>query len=275
MAVHSRDGRADRACALPARCFGARCFGHVPRVLGHGAVNMNRLRMVGRREATLVRDQCRARARGPCAWRLGREVHDRIEPGEGIELAPPLGRIAEQRNERRGDAIRRAVALEIFRHGILAEHEVCEDHGVDARHHAEQRRPPRPGCDRPPPSAPARARVPASRCRRPQARRARCGTRHISRPRRSRCGAAPASRRSRRVTCAAICGSVGSTRSSGPARSATLRDRRAEDRGQPADFAAAGCPAAPAPPAGRPAAARASSAFGRRSPIRSASGWPT
>ena len=35
------------------------------------------------------------------------------------------------------EPVRRAVALQIFGYGLLAEHQIGEDHGVDVRHQAE------------------------------------------------------------------------------------------------------------------------------------------
>src|SRR5712692_11210551 len=83
--------------------------------------------------------------RGSAARLRGCDLHDLIEPGEGLELAPALRPVAEQRKERGGEPLRNARVLQQFRHDVFAEHEVGEDH----RGHPDQ--PPRdcrlPACD--------------------------------------------------------------------------------------------------------------------------------
>ena len=72
-------------------------------------------------------------ARSALARRLSADVHDGVEPRESRALARPFGRLGEQRNEAGGDPIRRAFILQEFRYGILAQHQIGEDHGFERR----------------------------------------------------------------------------------------------------------------------------------------------
>ena len=61
---------------------------------------------------------------------------------EGLDLPPALGAVAKQRQQRIRQLLRRAILLDEFRHDILAEHQIGQDH----RRHRDQtprdRRPP-------------------------------------------------------------------------------------------------------------------------------------
>ena len=58
----------------------------------------------------------------------GADLHDAIEPGKSLDLPRPLRRVGKQRHKRVGEPLRRAIALQKFRHDVLADDEIGEDH---------------------------------------------------------------------------------------------------------------------------------------------------
>ena len=95
---------------------------------------------------------------GPGSRRLRSDLHDRIEPGKRLDLAPPLRRVSEQRQHRRCQIFSGASLLEEFRHHILAEHQIGE---YDRRAASKFRVPP-PCLHRTTPCKPPTIGTPAS-----------------------------------------------------------------------------------------------------------------
>src|SRR3712207_6022738 len=54
------------------------------------------------------------------ARRLVSDPHQRVEAGQGLALPEALGRVAEERKERRRELLRRAIVLDELRNGVLA-----------------------------------------------------------------------------------------------------------------------------------------------------------
>ena len=137
---------------------------------------------------------------------------------KAVDLPPALGGVAQQRRQGRGQPLRRCVPLQEFRHHVLAQNQVGQDHALDLdqaggrpppRTAAPYRRPPS-GCRRPP--------VRASRCPIWSAPRAPCGKPRLSRPDRSPPGRGMRQDATAAFTVSASRGTAGTTTSSPPAR---------------------------------------------------------
>ena len=74
------------------------------------------------------------------ARRSPADRHDGVEPREGLDLAPPLRRVGQQRNKRVGQLLRRAIPLQQFRNDVLADDEIGEDDTLQSRCDPDQPR---------------------------------------------------------------------------------------------------------------------------------------
>ena len=187
-----------------------------------------------------------------------------VEPGEGLELPAALGRVAEQRHKgraRAGPACTRSGEIRARR-----SRRARGWRGSRCRCCAIMRKikPSHAGCDRPRPSAPARAQVPASRCRMPRAQRARCGRRRASRPRSSTMRGRTGQVAVASLTCVGDVRQRRQHQFDGPARAAScaIASPKIAARRR---ISLPGCRAAPAAVGGPAMRRRASSAFGRNS----------
>ena len=181
----------------------------------------------------------RTASRRPLARRLAREVHDGVEPRERVELAPPLRRVAESAassRRRAGSGVKSSCSSSgttfspITRLARITE--------SDAHQPAQESAPPSGdpiGRDRRHLRQRQLERHRAGGCE----RRARCAKRRVFLGRRRpRCAGAPASRRSPRATSAGDVRQRRQHQLERPGLRGGLRDRRAEGRGEAADFAA-------------------------------------
>ena len=133
VAVQGREARIAAVAGRPASSCGA----------DHGRFVMHRTFLRHRHHSRFLRGNCSPR-RGGIAARprraasstmaaalalgVGIERHDPIEPGESLDLPRPLRRIGQKRHQRIGKPLRRAIPLQKFRHDILADDQVGEDH---------------------------------------------------------------------------------------------------------------------------------------------------
>ena len=79
---------------------------------------------------TWIRLPCRVASTISAARALGEalpDFHDRIEPGERLDLAPALRAVGQQRRQRVGQVFWRAVPLQELRHDVLADDQIGQD----------------------------------------------------------------------------------------------------------------------------------------------------
>ena len=158
------------------------------------------------------------RARSSAAARLARHLvadpHQLVELRERLDLRRRSGVSREERQQRIGELLRRAIPLDQFRDDVLAEHQVGEhDRGCLDEVFQDLPRASRPGRRRP--SARRRGRAPASPCRRPRGPRRPRGRPPIWRPRPGRSSASRSSFRRAAPISSARCGTAGIVTSNG------------------------------------------------------------